>query len=171
MKKSAASCLLVLALSTIYVHALPAPPAEDSDAPVEVEIVKSEEVPIRKKSIDTLEDSEKRLNAIKEETKDSTADLKNIQEENRGARMLGVVQSVLQSILQPQPIVDTISEEDKYGNNGDTLGALGRGIVGGSEALSNFVNLAIEYPTNLFKSLAHRATEALNHLGSRLVGL
>ncbi|XP_071452905.1 uncharacterized protein [Hetaerina americana] len=131
MEKYAVYCVLALTVVAALVTALPAPPAEDSGVSEEVEIIKSEELPLRKKSADTLEDSE------------------NI----------------------PQPIVDTISEEDKYGNTGDSLGALGRGIVGGSEALSNFVNLAIEYPTNLFKSLAHRATEALNHLGSKLVGL
>jgi hypothetical protein len=32
--------------------------------------------------------------------------------------------------------VDTISEKDKYGNEGDVLGGVGRAIVGGTEHLS-----------------------------------
>jgi hypothetical protein len=32
--------------------------------------------------------------------------------------------------------VDTIREEEKYGNEGDVLGGVGRAIVGGTEHLS-----------------------------------
>jgi hypothetical protein len=50
----------------------------------------------------------------------------------------------LQSILKPQPIVDSIKEEDKYGNSGDKFGTVGRALVNGVEGISNFVNSIVD---------------------------
>lgn len=46
--------------------------------------------------------------------------------------------------FQPKPIVDTISESEKYGNTGDKFYTAGKSIVGGAEGISNFVNSALE---------------------------
>jgi hypothetical protein len=42
--------------------------------------------------------------------------------------------------LQPQPILDTIREEEKYGNDGEGLGQVGRSFVGGVAKLTNFLS-------------------------------
>lgn len=46
--------------------------------------------------------------------------------------------------FQPKPIVDTIQEEEKYGNTGDKFYAAGRAIVGGASGVSNLVNSVLE---------------------------
>ena len=40
--------------------------------------------------------------------------------------------------------MDTISEEEKYGNSGDKFYVAGKALVGGAEGISNFVNSALE---------------------------
>lgn len=40
--------------------------------------------------------------------------------------------------------MDTIKEEEKYGNEGDKFRDAGRAIVGGAESFSNFFNTLIE---------------------------
>ncbi|XP_011493982.1 PREDICTED: uncharacterized protein LOC105359175 isoform X1 [Ceratosolen solmsi marchali] len=77
----------------------------------------------------------------------------------------------LQSILKPQPIVDSIKEEDKYGNNGDKFVVVGRAFVNGVEGISNFVNYVADLPVNAAKKTSRGITEALNQIGSRLIGL
>lgn len=46
--------------------------------------------------------------------------------------------------LQLEPIVDTISEHEKYGNNGDMFDGIARSIVNGYEAFSNLLNAIIQ---------------------------
>lgn len=46
------------------------------------------------------------------------------------------------------PILDTIKESDKYGNNGDKFDGISRTIVNGYEAFSNFLNTLIEVKTS-----------------------
>lgn len=46
--------------------------------------------------------------------------------------------------FQPKPIVDTIQEEDKYGNTGDKFYTAGRAIVAGASGVSNLVNSVLE---------------------------
>lgn len=53
-------------------------------------------------------------------------------------------------MFQPKPIVDTISEEEKYGNSGDKFYSAGKAIVGGAEGISNLVNSALEVRLNLY---------------------
>lgn len=55
-------------------------------------------------------------------------------------------------MLQPKPIVDTIREDEKYGNNGDKFYSAGRAIVGGATGVSNFVNSILE--VSLITSIA-----------------
>jgi hypothetical protein len=45
---------------------------------------------------------------------------------------------------QPQPILDTIQEEEKYGNDGERLGQVGRTIVGGVTKFTNFLSSTVD---------------------------
>ncbi|CAH0703414.1 unnamed protein product [Spodoptera exigua] len=94
--------------------------------------------------------------------------------EGFGSKKLSIkenIQGVVAGIFQPQPIVDTIREEEKYGNSGDKFYSAGKAIVGGAEGLSNFVNSVLEVPGTVFKQIARVATEKLNNLGGKLIGL
>lgn len=46
--------------------------------------------------------------------------------------------------VKPKPILDTIREEDKYGNTGDRLSFIGRGVVAGFEGFSNILNKVLD---------------------------
>lgn len=59
------------------------------------------------------------------------------------------VSSFLESVLKPKPIVDSISEEEKYGNNGDKFIGVGRALVNGFEGLSNFLNAVVEVSVDI----------------------
>lgn len=102
--------------------------------------------------------------------------------------------------------MDTIREEDKYGNTGDRHAFIGRGVVAGFEGFSRILNKALDvsslplmschllfifflffilyealvlsyllflfqFPFETVKKVSRSATEALNNLGSRLIGL
>lgn len=63
----------------------------------------------------------------------------------------GKAQSFVASIYNPKPVVDSIQEYEKYGNDGSQHNKIGNAIVNGYEAFSNFVNKAaevIKYFTN-----------------------
>lgn len=81
------------------------------------------------------------------------------------------IQGFMAGIFQPKPIVDTISESEKYGNTGDKFYTAGKALVGGAESLSNFVNSVLEVPGAIFKSITQSATQKLNNLGGKLIGL
>ncbi|KAE9524054.1 hypothetical protein AGLY_015535 [Aphis glycines] len=74
-------------------------------------------------------------------------------------------------IYLPLPVVDVTREEDKYGNDGDKFNRIGRGIIGGVETVSNMLTSALSFPVDTAKKLSRTATEMLNNLGGRLIGL
>ncbi|XP_045784871.1 uncharacterized protein LOC123880670 [Maniola jurtina] len=97
-----------------------------------------------------------------------------LETEGLGSKILSVkenVQNVVAGVFQPQPIVDTIKEEEKYGNSGEKFESTGRALVNGAEGISNFVNSILEVPGKIFRSITRAASEKLNNLGSKLVGL
>lgn len=53
--------------------------------------------------------------------------------------------------LQPVPILDSISEHEKYGNNGDKFDGISRSLVNGYEAFSNILNafIQVSLPTRM----------------------
>lgn len=53
-------------------------------------------------------------------------------------------QKLVVNVLHPKPIVDTISEEEKYGNAGDQFRPIGNLVVNGYEGFSNFLNAAAD---------------------------
>ncbi|XP_067638947.1 uncharacterized protein [Eurosta solidaginis] len=70
-----------------------------------------------------------------------------------------------------EPIVDTISEHEKYGNNGDMFDGLARSIVNGYEAFSNIINTFIQKPTDIARSISKSITAQLDIIGGKIVGL
>ncbi|XP_065212813.1 uncharacterized protein LOC135840295 [Planococcus citri] len=95
----------------------------------------------------------------------------NKQTELKNKRELSKLQSTLINVLKPVPVVDTIRPEEKYGNKGDKFERIGRGVVSGVEAISNVISSALTFPMEAVKKLSRSATEALNNLGGKLVGL
>uniref|UniRef100_A0A2A4JV29 Uncharacterized protein n=1 Tax=Heliothis virescens TaxID=7102 RepID=A0A2A4JV29_HELVI len=94
--------------------------------------------------------------------------------EGYGSKKLTIkenLQGIVAGLFQPEPIVDTISEEEKYGNSGDKFYSTGKALVGGAEGFSNFINSVLEVPGTVFKQIARAATEKLNNLGGTIVGL
>ncbi|XP_053623800.1 uncharacterized protein LOC128682865 isoform X2 [Plodia interpunctella] len=97
-----------------------------------------------------------------------------LETEDIGSKALSVkdnLHSIVAGILQPKPIVDTIKEEEKYGNTGDKFIGAGRALVSGAEGVSNFVNSIIEVPGSILRKITKAASEKLNNLGGRLIGL
>ncbi|CAH2035236.1 unnamed protein product, partial [Iphiclides podalirius] len=97
-----------------------------------------------------------------------------LETEGIGSKTLSVkenVQNVVAGLFQPKPIVDTIQEHEKYGNNGDKFYSAGRAIVGGAEGVSNLVNSILEVPGTIFRTITRAATEKLNNFGGKLIGL
>ncbi|XP_065351315.1 uncharacterized protein LOC135946827 [Cloeon dipterum] len=88
-----------------------------------------------------------------------------------GSNSLNGVQKLIYDYLEPKPIVDTIKEEEKYGNQGDVLGGVGRAIVGGTESLTVFAANAVSLPGSLFRRAVNRLTENLSRMGASIVGL
>ncbi|KAH8273036.1 hypothetical protein KR018_000958, partial [Drosophila ironensis] len=71
----------------------------------------------------------------------------NLEQEAIPSKVLSVYdnsQKKLADLSQPVPILDTISEHEKYGNNGDMFDGISRSIVNGYEAFSNLLNTFIQ---------------------------
>lgn len=56
------------------------------------------------------------------------------------------------SHIQAKPIVDTIEEHEKYGNDGDKFFGAGRAIINTFENISNVVNKLIDVSFRYFNS-------------------
>ncbi|KAF5282170.1 hypothetical protein FQR65_LT02867 [Abscondita terminalis] len=80
-------------------------------------------------------------------------------------------QQIYGNIAHPKPIIDTISEEEKYGNNGDQFRSIGNAIVNSYEGFSNFLNSAVDLPFEAMKKVTRKATSYLSAIGAKLVGL
>ncbi|XP_037826527.1 uncharacterized protein LOC119614476 isoform X2 [Lucilia sericata] len=72
---------------------------------------------------------------------------------------------------QPLPILDTISEHEKYGNNGDMFDGISRSLVNGYEAFSNLLNTLIQKPKEIARSISKGITAQLDVIGGKIVGL
>uniref|UniRef100_A0A1B6KN87 Uncharacterized protein n=1 Tax=Graphocephala atropunctata TaxID=36148 RepID=A0A1B6KN87_9HEMI len=79
------------------------------------------------------------------------------------------VQRGLIKALNPKPIIDTITEEEKYGNTGDH--PLGRKVVKGVEGVSNLLNSILRVPEAAVSRGSSKLTEFLDNIGGRIVGL
>ncbi|KAL0852220.1 hypothetical protein ABMA28_000438 [Loxostege sticticalis] len=97
-----------------------------------------------------------------------------LETEGIGSKKISVkdnLHQVVAGLFQPKPVVDTIKEEEKYGNHGDKFYNVGRAVVSGAEGVSNFVNSVLEVPGSIIKKIARATSEKLNNLGGRLIGL
>lgn len=54
------------------------------------------------------------------------------------------IRRILDSFLTPMPIVDRITNDEKYGNTGDKFIGIGGAIVNGYEKFSNFLNVIVD---------------------------
>lgn len=80
-------------------------------------------------------------------------------------------QKKIADISHPVPILDSISEHEKYGNNGDKFDGISRSIVNGYEAFSNLLNTLIQKPKELARSVSKGITAQLDIIGGKIVGL
>ncbi|XP_039279037.1 uncharacterized protein LOC111049880 isoform X2 [Nilaparvata lugens] len=112
-------------------------------------------------SVRTLRDS-----SFPEPWLDSEAQAKP---DRRLRRQLNFIQTKLVDVLHPQPIVDTMKEEERYGNTVEHT--FGKKVVRAIESLSKVINTAFEFPVNTVKKATKSATEALNAIGGKIVGL
>ncbi|XP_017009317.2 uncharacterized protein [Drosophila takahashii] len=103
-----------------------------------------------------------------------TAESVNLEQEAIPSKVLSVYdnsQKKLADLAQPVPILDSISEHEKYGNNGDMFDGISRSIVNGYEAFSNLLNTFIQKPKELARSVTKGITAQLDIIGGKLVGL
>ncbi|KAH8235768.1 hypothetical protein KR032_007013 [Drosophila birchii] len=103
-----------------------------------------------------------------------TAESVNLEQEAIPSKVLSVYdnsQKKLAELSQPAPILDTISEHEKYGNNGDMFDGISRTLVNGYEVFSNLLNTFIQKPKELARSVTKGITAQLDIIGGRLVGL
>ncbi|EDW05966.2 uncharacterized protein LOC6585496 isoform X1 [Drosophila mojavensis] len=103
-----------------------------------------------------------------------TAESVNLEREALPSKVLSAydnTQQKLTDLTHPVPILDSISEHEKYGNNGDKFDNISRSIVNGYEAFSNFLNSFIQKPKELARTVSKGITAQLDIIGGKLVGL
>ncbi|XP_050298935.1 uncharacterized protein LOC126737892 [Anthonomus grandis grandis] len=83
----------------------------------------------------------------------------------------GNLQQFVASLLHPKPIVDTIQEYEKYGNDGSKGRAFSTFVISGYEGLSNALNALVDVPFQASKTIGRQLTTSLNQVGGKLVGL
>ncbi|XP_044014357.1 uncharacterized protein LOC122856667 isoform X2 [Aphidius gifuensis] len=81
------------------------------------------------------------------------------------------IEGIFENFLKPKPLVDRISDDEKYGNSGDKFIGVGRALVNGFEGLSNIINKIIDLPARAVKNSSRNLTSALNQVGGKLIGL
>ncbi|XP_001354843.4 uncharacterized protein [Drosophila pseudoobscura] len=103
-----------------------------------------------------------------------TAESVNLEQEAIQSKVLSAYENSHKKVAelsQPVPILDTISEHEKYGNSGDMFDGISRTIVNGYEAFSNLLNTLIQKPKELARSVSKGITDQLDIIGGKLVGL
>ncbi|XP_054730646.1 uncharacterized protein LOC129239279 [Anastrepha obliqua] len=107
-------------------------------------------------------------------TQEKTAESVNLEHEGIPSKILSTydkTQKKVTDLTNLEPIVDTISEHEKYGNNGDMFDGIARSIVNGYEAFSNLLNTLIQKPKDLARSISKGITAQLDIIGGKIVGL
>ncbi|EDV92319.1 GH24849 [Drosophila grimshawi] len=107
-------------------------------------------------------------------TPSKTAESVNLEHEGIPSKVLSTYdnsQKKIADISHPVPILDSISEHEKYGNNGDKFDAISRSLVNGYEAFSNLLNSFIQKPKEIARTVSKGITAQLDIIGGKLVGL
>ncbi|XP_050447097.1 uncharacterized protein LOC126849366 isoform X2 [Cataglyphis hispanica] len=86
-------------------------------------------------------------------------------------RKPGNIRDALYNIVTPTPIVDGIKEEEKYDNTGDKFIGFGEVFVKGFENFANTLSVIVNIPYNVAKQTSRAASQVLDRLGKRLIGL
>ncbi|XP_017775918.1 PREDICTED: uncharacterized protein LOC108562175 isoform X2 [Nicrophorus vespilloides] len=80
-------------------------------------------------------------------------------------------QNFVGGLYNARPLVDTIQEHEKYGNNAEGPRRISTAIINGFDGISNVANALIDAPYDKARHLSRTATAALNSIGAKLVGL
>ncbi|XP_039442082.1 uncharacterized protein LOC120422645 [Culex pipiens pallens] len=80
-------------------------------------------------------------------------------------------QKKAKDFFDTKPLLDTIRESDKYGNEGDHFYFITKPLVQITEKVSNSINKVLAAPRNLFRSATKSVSDKLNNVGAGLVGL
>lgn len=73
---------------------------------------------------------------------------------------------------QDKPVVDTLQEHEKYGNDGGTFRGLGQGFLRTSQSISSKIGEAIGSEPEIIPSDASKSiTQFFNRIGHAIVGL
>ncbi|XP_039961377.1 uncharacterized protein LOC120775308 [Bactrocera tryoni] len=107
-------------------------------------------------------------------SQEKTAESVNLEQEGIPSKVLSTydkTQKKVADLTNLEPIVDTISEHEKYGNNGDMFDGIARSIVNGYEAFSNLLNALIQKPKDIARSISKGITAQLDVIGGKIVGL
>ncbi|KAM7346260.1 uncharacterized protein ACRADG_006306 [Cochliomyia hominivorax] len=105
---------------------------------------------------------------------EKTRESVNLETEGLPSKVLSVYDNSQKNFIdktQPLPILDTISEHEKYGNNGDMFDGISRSLVNGYEAFSNLLNTLIQKPKEIARSISKSITAQLDVIGGKIVGL
>ncbi|XP_065365864.1 uncharacterized protein LOC135958857 [Calliphora vicina] len=105
---------------------------------------------------------------------EKTRESVNLETEGVPSKVLSLYDKSQKKFLdktQPLPILDTISEHEKYGNNGDMFDGISRSLVNGYEAFSNLLNTLIQKPKEIARSISKGITAQLDVIGGKIVGL
>ncbi|XP_062140081.1 uncharacterized protein LOC133848499 [Drosophila sulfurigaster albostrigata] len=173
--------LLLLLWSSLTATALPiAPTTLDGATPIDAQVSAADFGALDAFAEDAAETSE---TAASESagfkisllpTPAKTAESVNLEQEAIPSKVLSVYdnsQKKISDISHPVPILDSISEHEKYGNNGDKFDGISRSLVNGYEAFSNLLNTFIQKPKEIARSFSKGITAQLDIIGGKLVGL
>nr|CAH7720548.1 unnamed protein product [Callosobruchus chinensis] len=83
----------------------------------------------------------------------------------------GNLQQKFADLNDYKPVVDTISEHEKYGNDGQKGRDGAKIVIDGFEGFSNVLNALVELPYTGARQFGKKLTANLNAVGGKLVGL
>ncbi|VEN41027.1 unnamed protein product [Callosobruchus maculatus] len=83
----------------------------------------------------------------------------------------GNLQQKFADLNNYKPVVDTISEHEKYGNDGQKGRDVAKIVIDGFEGFANVLNTLVELPYTGARQFGKKVTTNLNAVGGKLVGL
>ncbi|XP_063931536.1 uncharacterized protein LOC135143571 isoform X2 [Zophobas morio] len=83
----------------------------------------------------------------------------------------GRLQEFVAGFYHPKPIVDTIQEHEKYGNDGGKTRVAATYLIGGLEGVSNILNTIVDVPFEVVNQFGRKLSETSAAVGAKLVGL
>nr|CAI5819558.1 unnamed protein product [Callosobruchus analis] len=112
---------------------------------------------------DTFPDSGRTRAILEEKSRESPAIQLDIK--------YGNLQQKLADLNNYKPVVDTISEHEKYGNDGQKGRDVAKIVIDGFEGFANVLNTLVELPYTGARQFGKKLSTNLNVVGGKLVGL